>query len=409
MEELTEKEILDKINNQIPIRNVRCQEGRLRIIQQHLNELGNIELNNLHVDHLFISGMSSDLTLIECSIDKISINHVSNKLINVNSTKVDELEFRNTKTDFVYLDITKDNTRLLQFVKNEFNKCVVRHYRLSRFYLLGNSIDQLNIGVSLIQTLFIDQTRIESNQRYDIVANIDDIRIQSIHNIGIVFVQGKSDRSQHLVKELFIKNSICGNLTLSNLNFSRVSLFKLDKSVTGDLMLFNVSLSNDIRAYQQSNKDPDQTLNQLQLILEHMGYKSDYEKIHRLYLQARLNAAIESGDKPQILSLGFHKWSSNYGSDWLWALSITFTLGVLFYSLILFLGWASGVLIYDSASISLTVGEFFNWMNPIRKIYDFPGLERLSLPMIIVDFVGRVFILAMYYQVVAAFRFYAKK
>ena len=165
----------------------------------------------------------------------------------------------------------------------------------------------------------------------------------------------------------------------------------------------------------KGNQEPaymEETYNQLYGAMKRADANTMENRYYAEFQEWRRKRLKEEKIEPQNqATLWLNKWTTLYGQDWLRGLLLTIGLGLLFYGLICYFHWGWNIPDAPLSGINLAyhLGSFSSFMLPIHRA-DFFGKDMpLQGVALFVDFISRIVLGFMLYQVIAAFRRFGKR
>lgn len=189
---------------------------------------------------------------------------------------------------------------------------------------------------------------------------------------------------------------------------NRGDLFIATRYHEAELMDWLDEIKND----PNKSKEKKIIYSQLKKMYEVRGDSINVVKYHGLELD--MQREIIKGHKGSFwerFQLCLNKRSNNFGQSWQWALGYLLLINLVFYSLYL---WSLGLLFQNTSIDYNLFGYYFEFLNPTHKI-DFlkNGIGLINIKInglaVLIDFVNRIFIGFLIYQLISAFRKYGKK
>ena len=163
------------------------------------------------------------------------------------------------------------------------------------------------------------------------------------------------------------------------------------------------------------NQEPaymEETYNQLYGAMKRADANTMENRYYAEFQEWRRKRLKEEKIEPQNqATLWLNKWTTNYGQDWLRGLLLTIGLGLLFYGLICYFHWGWNIpdAPLSGNNLAYHLGSFSSFMLPIHRA-DFFGKDMpLQGVALFVDFISRIVLGFMLYQVIAAFRRFGKR
>lgn len=397
--------------------------------------IGLFLIDNLESDHLKFNGGK---------IGNLSIRQSSKiKLFEILTGHLNNLTIESTGIEKIYI---KPEVKLLKI-----DKLIQKSYI---DILIDNSNNSLQLGTYE----FLDFTYPKDSSSKFIQLKSDVIKFSNFSNYGNLIFSGfrPLNDGEHLIH---IENSDLGKMLFMDCDFSGFKMFFQSSKISeiflaGSIMPYPININVDQDGFLNSDHKR-LALTQLKKVFEARGdtlnstkyneaelqdwydslkpdeledkklvlslfkklYESRGDIVNAIELQGR-----ELDTQRQILSkknkvfwerfqLCLNKYSNNFGRSWQWSIGWIVFFNLLFYLLYLH---SFGLLNVNQPFDLNLAGYYFEFMNPTHRLdflknYLDSNNFTLKGSSITFDFLNRIFIGYLIYQLISAFRKYGKK
>jgi len=408
---------------------------------------GPIDIFNSKIHDLIINGgvFGEEFSLENSSIEQIyffggkfeSRLHFQGKSLNVN-----DIHF-NGGSFYKSIEITTGNFDSITVSGGNYQEFDINGGSINHFKLFGGKMIELNVGTISKGKLQVKNIDIESSITYKVI--IQDLKGLKgvflhclIQNDGLLTITNLKTTNFHIRS---LENQ--GKIILENIRPNRRGTgdFTIENSSMGvttfnnvswdsyNKLLFGSSQLNQIETYGEHIPCPeeysgtlymkegktsdyeyydrqDNFYNNLKIAMSSQGNRERENLYYAASLDAKLKALwIDKSNWSNILSLFFHKVSSNYGQNWLLSALWLFGIGLVFYYPY-FISSPDYAFGFNLTLLPHFLGKYCEFVLPFHTVdflYDDPG------GWIILDFVSRIIIGFFIYQLITAFRKFGRK
>lgn len=272
-----------------------------------------------------------------------------------------------------------------------------------------------------ITNLTLKQGITTSGSFYIYPIQIQTLTFDNFINEGRLEITGLEGKNDNQVKSSFrIIQSNLGNAVLRGVNFSSFSKIIILQAKLNNISTIQNHFPNTLKqAYSttlegtkqyQSPKEIAEIYNQLYLAMQKQGNRTIEMNFYAQFLHWQHKVAIKEKKVPAIISLTLHKWSTNFGQNWLWGFGWFILLSFCFYALYiqnLTCEKQTTDCLRQTQSFSFAK-HYLQFINPIRKGKLIPWAE-LTASMVLIDLVWRIIVGYLTYQIITAFRRFGHK
>jgi hypothetical protein len=220
--------------------------------------------------------------------------------------------------------------------------------------------------------------------------------------------------------KLKLVNSNLGNAIFKSVNFDSFDKIIVKSSKLNNISTINKHLPTTLKpAYAtdsqgnrqyQTPSEMAETYNQLYLAMQKQGNRAKEMEYYSQYLHWQHKAYLQQRKLSVLVSLTLHKWSTNFGQNWIQGLVLFIVIGsMLCYIYIQQL--IPDPLVKNSLLQSKNFDPakyYLQFLNPIRKGKLIPWAQ-LTTTMVAIDSLWRLIAAYLTYQVVTATRRFGQK
>lgn len=384
------------------------------------------EINNGWIKHLkFEEAAFADKIYISGGkIDEILIGSKGLKILRIKPNKIIKIQ-KILQTVFVE-HLIENEKDLLKIGKIEFSNYNVQKDKESKY--IGLSINELKFS-NFSNYGNIVFSNLRPWQKTKAKVTIENSDLGKMLFMDCDFTEFQMQFTSSKISEIFLagtnmpnnENINASKTFKSNHDQKRLALTQIKKIYENRGDLFNATRYHEaelmdwleeIKTEKNKCKEKKLIYSQLKKMYEVRGDSINVVKYHGLELD--MQREMIKGHKGSFwerFQLCLNKRSNNFGQSWQWALGYLLFINLVFYSLYL---WSLGLLFQNTSIDYNLFGYYFEFLNPTHKI-DFlkNGIGLINIKInglaVLIDFVNRIFIGFLIYQLISAFRKYGKK
>lgn len=414
------------------------------LIEDSVTQVGYIQAENSKIGSIFCDN-SSSLTFIQLESSQVNLFEFLGKskieFINIEKTIIQKFNAKNSFID-QYISISESNINYFYSqvnnlpelnIKKSFIQSIIYKNIISSSFNLNNCkivdfvFSEMKTGKdALIQLINCEV----GNLTFDKIINLSSFNISNLKPLKeasvfkyTIYPKSNFKRGGDIF-ELVVKNNFETSIAFINSDLGKMlissDLSEFDKFIFAHSKINEIFISGPKLPKITTVEGEDTILqqriayNQIKKIYENRGDSITPLKYFRdemeLYREQK-NMDVEKKSLSEKFQLTFNKYTNSHGTNWINPLFLTLSFSILFY--IIYCLLLFGIDFNSEFNYNL-IPYYFEFLNPTHKVnflkeFDIKTNSIKDNFALFFDFLNRILVPLLAYQLIQAFRMYGKK